>query len=57
MAIYITGGSLDEFGQIFGGNILRVKRFFLYEILALDNGHEVLLSSEPFAQPYFYSSL
>ena len=55
---YIAGGTLDQFTKDFGHNDgKRVKSFFPYQFVTVQNWKDELFKSEPFTQESFYSAL
>lgn len=55
---YIAGGTLDQFTKDFGNNDgKRVKSFFPYQFITVQNWRDELMKHEPFEQKDFYSAL
>ena len=55
---YIAGGTLDQFTKDFGHNDgKRVKNFFPYQFVTVQNWKEELFKEEPFKKEHFYSDL
>lgn len=55
---YIAGGTLDQFTKDFGKNDgKRVKGFFPYQFITMDNWKQELFKTEPFKKEHFYSDL
>ena len=55
---YIAGGTLDQFTKDFGNNDgKRVKSYFPYQFVTVQNWEKELYKSEPFTQDSFYSAL
>ena len=55
---YIAGGTLDQFTKDFGHNDgKRVKNFFPYQFITVQNWKDELFKTEPFKKEHFYSDL
>ncbi len=54
---YLAGGTLDEFTRDFGSTDVRVKNFFPYEYVTLQNYKTTLFDSTPFPQESFKNTL